>query len=187
MPRLRGTVSGCLSHTRVFHRGHEHATLLTIANARRRSKAVTELIAISETTVGGRLGSVTSDNWVKLLPVPSTVTLADHYHRLWASSAASLTLSPSASAGALDGPAGCTIVGFDRGSRRHEQLGYRLATCQLPGELFSGLVHRQRERTLCRPDGTHFGSPSRCRVEIPPPLPSPGGVLKRSRRIMPLA
>ena len=74
VPRLRGTVSGCLSHTRVFHRGHEHATLLTIANARRRSKAVTELIAISETTVGGRfhMGSVTRDNWVKLLPVPST-------------------------------------------------------------------------------------------------------------------
>ena len=100
------------------------------------------------------------------------MTLADHYHRLWASSAAYLTLSPSASAGALDGPAGCTIVGFDRGSRRHEQLGYRLATCQLPGELFSGLVHRQRERTLCRPDGTHFGiakwvPPTLCKYRLP--------------------
>ena len=35
VPRLRGTVSGCLSHTRVFHRGREHAKLLTIANGRR--------------------------------------------------------------------------------------------------------------------------------------------------------
>ena len=32
VPRLRGTVSGCLSHTKVFHRGREHAKLLTIAN-----------------------------------------------------------------------------------------------------------------------------------------------------------
>ena len=59
---LRGAVSGCLSHTRVFHMGHEHATLLTIVNARRRSKAVTERTAISEITVGCRLGSVTRDN-----------------------------------------------------------------------------------------------------------------------------
>ena len=164
MPRLRGTVSGCLSHTRVFHGGHEHATLLTIANARRRSKAVTELIAISETTVGGRLGSVTSDNWVKLLPVPSTgdpgrplSPLVGFVCRIF--DPVSIRLRRRLE----DGPAGCTIVGFDRGSRRHEQLGYRLATCQLPGELFSGLVHRQRERTLCRPDGTHFGSRSGCR------------------------
>ena len=47
VPRLRGTVSGCPSHTKVFHRGREHAKLLTIANGRRRSKAVTEPAAAS--------------------------------------------------------------------------------------------------------------------------------------------
>ena len=62
VPRLRGTVSGCLSHTRVFHRGREHAKLLTIANGRRRSKAVTEPAAVSETTVGGGVGSMTREN-----------------------------------------------------------------------------------------------------------------------------
>eukprot|EP00964_Phaeocystis_antarctica_P052140 scaffold30498_cov64-Phaeocystis_antarctica.AAC.2 len=35
VPRLRGTVSGCLSHSKVFRRGREHAKLLTIANGRR--------------------------------------------------------------------------------------------------------------------------------------------------------
>ena len=55
VPRLRGTVSGCLSSTKVFHRGREHATLLASVTGRRRPKAVTELTAaISETTVGGR-------------------------------------------------------------------------------------------------------------------------------------
>ena len=72
VPRLRGTVSGCLSSTKVFHRGREHATLLASVTGRRRPKAVTELTAISEATVDGRLGSVTRDNWVKLLAVPST-------------------------------------------------------------------------------------------------------------------
>eukprot|EP00964_Phaeocystis_antarctica_P120196 scaffold83951_cov96-Phaeocystis_antarctica.AAC.1 len=50
VPKLRGTVSGCLSHTKVFHRGREHAKLLTIANGRRRSKAATEPADVSETT-----------------------------------------------------------------------------------------------------------------------------------------
>ena len=72
MPRLRGTVSGCLSHTRVFHRGREHAKLLTIANGRRRSKAVTEPADVSETTVGGGMGSTTRENWANPLAVPST-------------------------------------------------------------------------------------------------------------------
>eukprot|EP00964_Phaeocystis_antarctica_P035451 scaffold20245_cov57-Phaeocystis_antarctica.AAC.3 len=63
VPRLRGTVSGCLSHTKVFHRGREHAKLLTIANGRRRSKAVTEPAAVSETTVGGWMGPSTRGNW----------------------------------------------------------------------------------------------------------------------------
>ena len=69
---------------------------------------------------------------------------------------------PSSHKGALDGPAGCTIVGFDRGSRRHEQLGYRLATCQLVVELFPGRIHTSRParassvltggpEPLCRP------------------------------------
>ena len=72
VPRLRGTVSGRLSHTKVFHRGREHAKLLTIANGRRRSKAVTEPAAVSETTVGGGMGSTTRENWANPLAVPST-------------------------------------------------------------------------------------------------------------------
>ena len=72
VPRLRGTVSGRLSHTKVFHRGREHAKLLTIANGRRRSKAVTEPAAVSETTVGGGMGSTTRENWANPLAAPST-------------------------------------------------------------------------------------------------------------------
>ena len=72
VPRLRGTVSGRLSHTKVFHTGREHAKLLTIANGRRRSKAVTEPAAVSETTVGGGMGSTTRENWANPLAVPST-------------------------------------------------------------------------------------------------------------------
>ena len=72
VPRLRGTVSGRLSHTKVFHRGRDHAELLTIANGRRRSKAVTEPAAVSETTVGGGMGSTTRENWANPLAVPST-------------------------------------------------------------------------------------------------------------------
>eukprot|EP00964_Phaeocystis_antarctica_P011955 scaffold6596_cov64-Phaeocystis_antarctica.AAC.1 len=63
VPKLRGTVSGCLSHTKVFHRDREHAKLLTIANGRRRSKAVTEPADVSETTVGDGMGSSTRENW----------------------------------------------------------------------------------------------------------------------------
>jgi len=72
VPKLRGTVSGCLSHTKVFHRGREHAKLLTIANGRRRSKAVTEPADVSETTVGGGMGSSTRENWANPSAVPST-------------------------------------------------------------------------------------------------------------------
>ena len=52
--------------------GREHAKLLTIANGRRRSKAVTEPAAVSETTVGGGMGSTTRENWANPLAVPST-------------------------------------------------------------------------------------------------------------------
>ena len=53
VPKLRGTVSGCLSHTKVFHRGREHAKLLTIANGRRRLKAVGFLCGSLEFWVSG--------------------------------------------------------------------------------------------------------------------------------------
>ena len=72
VPKLRGTVSGCLSHSKVFRRGREHAKLLTIANGRRRSKAVTEPADVSETTVGGGMGSTTRENWANPSAVPST-------------------------------------------------------------------------------------------------------------------
>ena len=72
VPRLRGTVSGCLSHSKVFRRGREHAKLLTIANGRRRSKAVTEPADVSETTVGGGMGSTTRENGANPSAVPST-------------------------------------------------------------------------------------------------------------------
>ena len=85
----RGTVSGCLSHTRVFHRGREHATLLAFARARRSLKTVTELTVISETTVCGRLGSVTRDNWAKALVshyhTPSREHMAHTHNLLWSS------------------------------------------------------------------------------------------------------
>ena len=35
VPGSRGTVSDCLSHSRVFHNGREHDTLLTLPNRRR--------------------------------------------------------------------------------------------------------------------------------------------------------
>ena len=77
VPRLRGTVSGCRSHTKVFHRGHEHAKLLTVAKGRRRSKAVTEPAAVSETTVGGGMGSTTRENWANPLAVPYRLLTLD--------------------------------------------------------------------------------------------------------------
>ena len=72
MPRHRGTVSGRLSHTKVFHRGREHAKLRYSQSP---TVDVDRRLSLSQQPSARRplvMGSTTRENWANPLAVPST-------------------------------------------------------------------------------------------------------------------